>query len=189
MSTLVKGAPKAPFSIASTPKCRGECYSTARIAQPYPWSLQGCIKDYFWSLWYDSIQDWTPVSKTIGKLSIHLANVLMVLFCAAIKRDSVFLLRFPCLSSSFLMWNFTCLLLEISMQLFFFLLSFSAYFCSVDACVVSIVSGHCNQSSSMLFYVVSSHCIDALMLSWTLLLLLIHTICLRHLWGVRFYAL
>ena len=27
LSTLVKGDLKAPFSIATTPRCRGECYS------------------------------------------------------------------------------------------------------------------------------------------------------------------
>ena len=33
--TLVEGDPKAPFSIATTPRCRGECYSIPL----YPWSL------------------------------------------------------------------------------------------------------------------------------------------------------
>ena len=30
--TIVKGDPKAPFSIATTPRCRGGCYSIPRIA-------------------------------------------------------------------------------------------------------------------------------------------------------------
>ena len=38
--------------------------------------------------------------------------------------------------------------------LFFFPFLFSRYFRSVGPRVVSIVSGGCNQSSSMLFYVV-----------------------------------
>ena len=37
--TLVKGDPKAPFSIATTPKCSGGCYSIPWIAPLYPWSL------------------------------------------------------------------------------------------------------------------------------------------------------
>ena len=36
---LVKGDPKAPFSIATTPRCRGEHYSIPWIAPLYPWSL------------------------------------------------------------------------------------------------------------------------------------------------------
>ena len=36
LTTLVKGDPKAPFSIATTPRCRGGRYSIPRIAQLYP---------------------------------------------------------------------------------------------------------------------------------------------------------
>ena len=39
LATLVEGDPKAPFSIASTPKCRGRRYSIPWIALLYPWSL------------------------------------------------------------------------------------------------------------------------------------------------------
>ena len=35
---------------------------------------QGGIKYYFLSPWYDSTEDWTPVSWTIGEHSIHEAN-------------------------------------------------------------------------------------------------------------------
>ena len=35
--TLIEGDLKAPFSIATTPKCRGELYSFPRIAPLYPW--------------------------------------------------------------------------------------------------------------------------------------------------------
>ena len=52
------------------------------------------------------------------------------------------------------MWDAACLLLEMAVELFFFPFLFPVYFCSVDACVVSIVSGNCNQSSSLLFYIV-----------------------------------
>ena len=38
MATWVKRDPKAPFSIATTPKCRGGRYSIPRIAPLYPWS-------------------------------------------------------------------------------------------------------------------------------------------------------
>ena len=58
----------------------------------------------------------------------------------------------PC--SSFLVWDFTCLSLEMSLQLFFFPFLFPGYFCSVDACVVWIISGDCNLSFSQLFHVV-----------------------------------
>ena len=34
--TLVEGDPKAPFSIATTPRCRGGRYSISRIAPLYP---------------------------------------------------------------------------------------------------------------------------------------------------------
>ena len=38
-ATLVEGDPKAPFSKATTPQCRGGRYSIPRIAPLYPWSL------------------------------------------------------------------------------------------------------------------------------------------------------
>ena len=66
-------------------------------------------------------------------------------FCAAIRKDSVSLLRFLCLVK-----DFACLTLEISIQLFFFPFLFSDYFCSVDACLICIVSDHCNQSFSII---------------------------------------
>ena len=36
MATVVKGDQKAPFSIATTPRCRGGCYSFPWIAPFYP---------------------------------------------------------------------------------------------------------------------------------------------------------
>ena len=36
---LVKGDPKAPFSIATTPRCTGGRYSVPCMAPLYPWSL------------------------------------------------------------------------------------------------------------------------------------------------------
>ena len=38
LATLVNGDPKASFSIATTPMCRGERYTIPRIAPLYPWS-------------------------------------------------------------------------------------------------------------------------------------------------------
>ena len=36
LATLVEGDPKAPFSIATTPRSRGQRYSIPWIAQLYP---------------------------------------------------------------------------------------------------------------------------------------------------------
>ena len=80
----------------------------------------------------------------------------MGLFCAVIRRDSLSLLRFP-------FFSLGKISLEISIQLFFFLIFFSSYCCSFDPCVVS---GRCNQS---FFFVLinivletSYRCIDAM---------------------------
>ena len=61
-ATLVEGDPKAPFSIATTPRCRGGHCSFLWIAPFYPWFLplllsvkQGGIKYHFFSLWYDDL--------------------------------------------------------------------------------------------------------------------------------------
>ena len=37
--TVVKGYPKAPFSIATTSRCRGRCFSFPWIALLYPWNV------------------------------------------------------------------------------------------------------------------------------------------------------
>ena len=39
LETEVEGDPKAPFSIATTPRCRGGRYSFSWIALLYPWSI------------------------------------------------------------------------------------------------------------------------------------------------------
>ena len=39
LATVVEGDPKAPFSIATTPRCRGGHYSFPWIASLYPWSI------------------------------------------------------------------------------------------------------------------------------------------------------
>ena len=82
MATIVEGNPKAPFSIATTPKCGGGRYSFPGLLyftlDPYLIMLsvkQGGIKYHFLSLWYDSTWDWTQVSRAIGEHSNRLANV------------------------------------------------------------------------------------------------------------------
>ena len=39
LATIVEGDPKAPFSITTTPRCRGGRYSIPRIAPLYPWTV------------------------------------------------------------------------------------------------------------------------------------------------------
>ena len=39
LATVVEGDPKAPFSIATTPRCRGGCYIFPSIPPLYPWSV------------------------------------------------------------------------------------------------------------------------------------------------------
>ena len=74
MATIVEGNPKAPFSIATTPRCKGGRYSFLELLyftlDPYLIMLsvkQGGIKYHFLSLWYDSTWDWTQVSRAIGE--------------------------------------------------------------------------------------------------------------------------
>ena len=76
LTTIVEGDPKAPFSIATTPRCRGGCNSFPGLLyftlDPYLIMLsvkQGGIKYHFLSLWYDSTWDWTQVSQAIGEHS------------------------------------------------------------------------------------------------------------------------
>ena len=75
-----------------------------------------------------------------------------VLFCAAIRRDSISLFMFNFLSH-FLVFEFETLFvsrLERPYSCFSFHF-FSGYFCSADPRVASIVSDGGDQSSSMLF--------------------------------------
>ena len=64
MATIVEGNPKAPFSIATRPRCRGGRYSFPGwlyfTLDPHLIMLsvkQGGIKYHFLSLWYDSTWD------------------------------------------------------------------------------------------------------------------------------------
>ena len=85
------------------------------------------------------------------------------------------------------MWEFICLLLEISVQLFFFPFLFLSYCCSVDHCAVS---GCCHYKYLAFFMyprvIVSIHPL------WRVLFLLrfiTHISCLCHLWDVMPYEL
>ena len=76
LATIVEGDPKAPFSIATTPRCKGGPYSLPWLLRftldPYLIMLsvkQGGIKYLFLSLWYDSTWDWTQASRAIGEHS------------------------------------------------------------------------------------------------------------------------
>ena len=42
--TVVKGEPKAPFSIATTQRCRGGCYNILWIAPLYPRYVAYCTE-------------------------------------------------------------------------------------------------------------------------------------------------
>ena len=64
LATIVEGNPKVPFSIATTPRCRGGRYYFPGLLyftlDPYLIMLsvkQGGIKYHFLSLWYDSTWD------------------------------------------------------------------------------------------------------------------------------------
>ena len=84
--------------------------------------------------------------------------VLMTLFWAAIRRDSVSLLR-PLFFSHIQL--FSCEVLPLCRMPFWF----SGYFCWSDACIVCIISGGCNQSSSAFFTIVFEslyRCIDVI---------------------------
>ena len=78
--------------------------------------------------------------------------VLMALFCAAIRRDSVslFLSYVHVFSSEMSLVS----RLKTSIELVFFLFLFPGYFRSIYPLVISIVSGDYNQSSFALLYVV-----------------------------------
>ena len=76
LATIIEGDPKAPFSIATTPRCRGRRYIFPGLLHftldPYLIILsvmQRGIKYHFLSLWCDSTWDWTQVSRAIGEHS------------------------------------------------------------------------------------------------------------------------
>ena len=81
LTNVIERNPKAPFSIATTPRCRGGRYFFPWIAPLYPWYVPVCwvlskavSSTIFLSLWYESTWDWNQVSRAIGKHSTHKAN-------------------------------------------------------------------------------------------------------------------
>ena len=78
LATLVKGDPKAPFSIATTPRCwRGWYFFPGLLLFTLDPQLlvrsakQGGIKYHFLNLKYGSTWDWILVSRTTGEHSTH----------------------------------------------------------------------------------------------------------------------
>ena len=85
LETLNKGDSKAPFSIATTPRCSSEGTTPFSGLLQFTLDLhlysakQGGIKYLFFfffffflnSLWYDSTWDWTLVSWIIDEHSTH----------------------------------------------------------------------------------------------------------------------
>ena len=137
------------------------------ISQWIPLPTQSCLALYsFCANLLHSLIMWLMVS-SLSPHSLHLLFycvlsilvliwlVLMVLFCAAIRRDSVSLLKFPFLSYVQIL---SCEMLFISrlncpMQLFSFPFLFPRFCHFVIYRVVSIVSDGRNQSSFVFFYV------------------------------------
>ena len=74
----------------------------------------------------------------------------LLFFWLAIRRDSVSLSLQPC--PNLFVWDFACLSLEISIQLFFIPFLFSTC-CSVYPYALCSVFGHYNKSFFALFYV------------------------------------
>ena len=91
--TVVEGGSKAPFSIATTPRCWVGCLSLPWIAQltfdPHFIMLRmkkGVIMYIFWVFgmtWWD----WTPINRTSGEHSNHNA-VLYTLVPKLLKRET-----------------------------------------------------------------------------------------------------
>ena len=83
MATIVDCNLMAPFSIATTPKCKGGHNCFSYISPFCPWYIpykQGGVKYHFLSLCNDLTWDWTPVSRAIGKHSTHEANGVVYIY-------------------------------------------------------------------------------------------------------------
>ena len=81
LATVVEGDQKAPFTIATTLRCREGATPFSGLLHftqdTYLISLsvkQGVNKYHFLSLWYDATWDWTQVSRTIGEHSTQWAG-------------------------------------------------------------------------------------------------------------------
>ena len=87
--------PKAPFSIATTPRCRGRCYSIPWIAPLYPWSVslmlsikQGSIKYHF----FESTAHQLP----LGYFMLREKGIVLifVIFCEIVTKGLFFFFFF-----------------------------------------------------------------------------------------------
>ena len=87
--TLVKDNSKAPFSIATTPRCRGRRYAIPGLLHftldQYLIMLgvkQGGIKYHFLSLWYDSTWYWTsaygPLANTLPIMPVYMHKYIYI---------------------------------------------------------------------------------------------------------------
>ena len=86
LATVIDFDTKAPFSLATTPKCREGLYSIlSALLHSLRFTLEpnlimlsakqsGIKYHFFFTLWYDSTWDWTPVFRTIGEHSTRYAN-------------------------------------------------------------------------------------------------------------------
>ena len=89
LATVVEGDSKAPFSIATTLRCRRGRYSFSGLLyftlDAYLIMLsvkQGGMKYHFWSFWYDSTWDWTQVSQAIKQKKQKNTTLFVVEFLA-----------------------------------------------------------------------------------------------------------
>ena len=100
---------------------------------------------------------------TVLSLYLHNLHLGLVYFCFNVVSLKVSF-SYPCLC--LLVWDLTCLSLEISVQLIFFPFLFSNNCSFIDPCVVCVISGRCNYSSFPLFFNVvfesSYQCIDTI---------------------------
>ena len=118
---------------------------------------------------------------------------LMVLFCGAIRKDSVFLSRFHFRRHAQIFSYEISLVCRLKYPYSCFPSNFFfGYFCSVGSCVLCIVSDHFNQSSFVFLMLSLTFCIDASILSSLLTSTLptsfLFTVSLHYFWEVSLYA-
>ena len=125
---LAKGDLKVSFSISTTPRHKGGCYSLPWIASltfvQYLIKLsvkQGGIKYHFLSLWYESTWDWTLLSWTISKHSTHYANIIIILILTSFSNQ----LCFTAWVTASLLWSCLSILVDLNSALVWMVLILS----------------------------------------------------------------
>ena len=104
-----------------------------------------------------SLRFFTAFAYFVINLHLLFCCVMFILANGVVLRSYLNRFSFSSVSEiypTFLVWDFACFLLEISIQLFFlfpFFVFWLFFFSSVDACIICIVSSHYYQSSPMLF--------------------------------------